>query len=704
MVTSVRLARFSGPCALFFVLAFAGCGGTSDRCSSLRCAANQLCDALDGVCKCGAAPCGSGELCTAAKECVLDLPSRCGPGTQWSAGTPIFREETDAMGLRGVEGLRISVGDIDGDGYADLAVRRAGSVADNFNPDGGVRGTWLLKNEGGQRFTDITQASGLVQTRNGTDPNKGRPAEVIVFADVDNDGHLDVFTGMTNGNTNAPATETSELLLGDGTGHFRLGPASSPLRHEGEFYAHSGASFVDVDRDGKVDLWLGQSAVDSEPAQNQLFLGAGDGNFEDITDLAGLSTQPWGRNITALNGGLGHTYTWSTVACDLNGDGVPELMAGSYARAPDHLWQGRLDGDGIHYTNRSVASGYAFDAQQDWRDNESARCWCKLHPTAVDCTGVPAPRYIQCTADADAFRWNHASDREPWRLGGNSGTTVCADINNDGKMDLLTTEIKHWDVGSSSDASELLINTGEPDVRFARPGTAATGLTRRHSVVSWDDGDMTAAVFDFDNDGRPDLYIGSSDYPGTRGHLFWQKPDGTFLEVPITDGIDHKSSHGIAVADFNRDGALDVLVGHSRARCTATADHCYPTANVRYFRNIFAGAGNWIQLSLEGANGVNRSAIGARVSVKAGDITQTQEVGGGHGHYGIQQDMTLHFGLGPACQAEVTVRWPDQNLTTQKFTVQTGYRYKVVTGGRPSLVAGGTAAVDGGTPSADGGR
>ena len=95
-----------------------------------------------------------------------------------------------------------------------------------------------------------------------------------------------------------------------------------------------------------------------------------------------------------------------------------------------------------------------FDERQDWTDNESARCWC-FYTQRMRIVKVYQNQVILCQSDDDAFRWNHNQDRNPFRLGGNSGTTVCADINNDGYFDLLTTEIVHWDVGTSSDPSEI---------------------------------------------------------------------------------------------------------------------------------------------------------------------------------------------------------------------------------------------------------
>lgn len=675
-------------------LVVAGCSGPADpptdTCDGVSCAvAGTACDRADGQCHCGAGGpvCGAEQTCdAAASTCATPPPAGCTAGSAFVPGMQAFREVTEAWGLTelAVQGTRVAVGDFDGDGWADLFVRAGGNGVDDWE---GTRRSWLLRNTG-SGFEDITQSSGVRQTRVSTIA-VGRPGEVVAFADVDNDGDLDIYTGMSTGVDGALEGETSEIMLNDGTGKFTLGPVESALRRVGDADIVAGASFIDYDRDGNVDLWIGQhnySPAGSSSTifkQDYLYRGNGDGTFNDVTAQVGLTTEDWGR-IDDVNQGLAHSRAWSSAACDLNGDGTPELMAASYGRAPNHLWQGLWVGDGsVAFTNRSVASGYAYDDNQMWQDNEFARCYCQQNPNAEDCDQALTPR-IQCPASPN---WSHTQDRNPFRLGGNSGTTVCADVDNDGNLDLVTTEITHWWAGEGADRSELLVNSGEYDVRFVRPGEVTTGLSRQHVNNSWDQGDMTAAVFDFDNDGWPDIYVGASDYPGNHGLLYRQTMPGVFEEVSIEDGIDHNRSHGVVAADFDHDGDLDLLVGHSRSRCDAMAPNdCYPTRQVRLFENIIGDGGNWVQLKLTGKEGTNRAAIGARVTVSAGGVTQTQEIDGGHGHYGIQKDQVLHFGLGTACEAQVTVRWPDQALSTQTFTLLSGHRFELTQGAEPVAV------------------
>lgn len=653
------------------------------RCADVTCELEGTVCAEDGECHCGDADgpvCGEYEVCDGeTSTCSPALPDPvCNGGTRWTEGTRAFREATEDWGLEGVEGTRLNLVDFNGDGWVDVLVRRGATRADDF-ASGGTRSTWLLRNDEGAGFTDVTEDSGLLALRENDDADLGRPNTIAAFADVDNDGDMDAFTGTETTDTDVSMGERSELLFNDGDGVFTLRESEPP---DGFAWlgAPSGASFIDANLDGFIDLWVTQSSGRTGPLQDRLMLGDGTGEFVDTTPDALLFTQGW-ESIDALNAGEAHTHGWGAAACDLNGDGVAELLSPSYGRSPNHLWQGSLSGsDDVVYENRSVASGYAFDDDQTWQDNQFAACYCRDNPTAEGCDEVDDP-VVVC-----ADNWNHATDREPFRLGGNSASTFCADIDNDGDIDLLTGEIRHWWAGAGSDGSEILVNTGESDVRFERPGDAATGLEADHlGRSSWDEGHMTNAVFDFDNDGWLDVYIGASDYPGNRGMLYHQESPLSFVELSVDDFFEHNRSHGVVTADVDRDGDLDVIVGHSRARCSATEpNNCYETMQVRLFENVM-DEGNWLQIHLVGGEGSNRAAIGARVTVTAGDVTQTQEVDGGMGHYGSQRDAVLHFGLGEACEATVTVRWPNAELSEEEHTLPAGYRFTLIQGEAPRV-------------------
>jgi len=680
-----HLMRFRLLCLSALALSLVtGCGDDSpaNPCALVDCPVGAICAPDDGMCHCGDAAgpvCGEGEVC-GGSACVVPIPDPvCDPAaTPWAAGTPAFREVTGEWGLTGVEGVRLSVTDIDMDGWPDLFVRRGAGRVDALDTGDGARRSWLLRNDGG-RFTDVTIESGILTPR-GDLGGKGRPVSGAAFGDVDNDGDMDAFLAM---NTDDPAItmgERSELLLNDGSGVFILAPPSV-IRSPELISVPAGESFVDYDRDGNLDLFVAQNGwagFTGVTLQDYLYRGDGGGGWTDVTEEVGLITEEW-SSLDALNEARAHSRAWGSIARDLNGDGTTELLVPSYGRAPNHLWEGVRAADGsVTFVNRSIESGYAFDDDQTWQDNQFAMCFCQSNPDAEGCDEVGFPA-IGCSTE----NWRHETGRLPFRLGGNSGCTSAGDVDGDGDLDLMTGEIKHWWAGAGSDGSNLLVNTGE--LSFDRPGDAAMGLEADHlGRVSWDEGHMTNALFDFDNDGLLDVYVGASDYPGNRGLLYHQDSPLAFSEVATTDFFEHNRSHGVAVADIDRDGDLDIIVGHSRARCDAGAPNdCYETAQVRVFENV-TPTGNWLQVRLEGGEGTNRAAIGAQVTVRTADgRTQVAEVDGGHGHYGGQSDPTLHFGLGTACDAEVTVRWPNAELTTESATLPAGHRFEWVQGSDP---------------------
>lgn len=616
----------------------------------------------------------------------------CVPSTDWTHETPAFVDSTGksnfeslGAGIEGhPDGIALTVTDFDGDGLADLY---AYSVGRDSLAEGGVRKSWLLKNVGDLAFEDVTFSSGIVERRYPIEAEEGRAVGVAAWADVDNDGDMDVFVAART--IGLAAEEAQELLLNQGDGTFALAPLDkiADLHAFGdELYPH-GATFFDANRDGRVDLFL---ALNRDTATrgamvDRLLLQQDDGSFVNATEAAGLLTmRP--DFLEPLNAGEAHARSWASLACDLNNDGNQELLVSSYGRSPNLLWQGQLSSEGVAtYTNRSVASGYAFDDRTDWTVDNSARCYCALVPDAEECEGVPPPASnFSCDPDrleGDLyFRWVHSRHRNVGYLGGNSGTTVCADFNGDGWMDLLTNEIVHWDVGEVSDPSEILLNSQDPTIVFERPGNENTGLVREQTTTAWNDGDLASAALDFDNDGRIDILLGSGSYAHTRAHLFHQKEDGTFGLVPIAAGIDMLSNVGVGTADYDRDGDIDLVLGHSVTRCDQPGPtSCYEQTHLRLFENVVGAKNNWVQVRLVGGESTNRAAIGARVTVHtdASELVQVQDVDGGHGRRGMQHDQVLHFGLGEACEADITVRWPDKTLSRDHVRLKANHRYVI---------------------------
>ena len=137
----------------------------------------------------------------------------------------------------------------------------------------------------GPRFEDNTLESGFLATRGSYPLEVGRPNWVVIFGDIDNDGDVDAYSGIDLRNPpeislTDPAfivdQESSEILLNDGNGHFELTYRQDPVRRQAGDDIPSGAAFIDINRDGWLDLWLSQGGLGA-PLQDRLLLIVGKG-------------------------------------------------------------------------------------------------------------------------------------------------------------------------------------------------------------------------------------------------------------------------------------------------------------------------------------------------------------------------------------------------------------------------------------------
>lgn len=156
---------------------------------------------------------------------------------------------------------------------------------------------------------------------------------------------------------------------------------------------------------------------------------------------------------------------------------------------------------------------------------------------------------------------------------------------------------------------------------------------------------------DVNNDGRPDLFIAKgnvSEMPDFAlrdpNNLLLQQADGRFEEAGDRAGVASMAAgRGAALADFNRDGLMDLVVVNRNGPA-------------ELWRNVTEGAGNWVAV-IPRQQGPNRDAIGAWIELRAGGRVARREVTVGGGHAGAVLDA-WHFGIGAAEEAEVRVLWP----------------------------------------------
>jgi hypothetical protein len=500
----------------------------------------------------------------------------------------IFGLENKNRFLLETTGCGVAFYDYDHDGWLDIFLVNGTRFDTNWSKaDTPV--SRLYKNNRDGTFTDVTLKAGLARTGWG---------QGCCVGDYDNDGFDDLLVTywgdcvLYHNNGDGTFTDVSEK-----TGLSK----TTRLTAAGLRRWNTGCAFLDYDRDGWLDIFIG-NYIDFDPktvpvpedgeclykglrvacgppgldgGKNILLHNDGKGNFTDVSAQAGiLKTQG--------------TFALGVLVADFDNDGWPDIYVANDSTNSSFYHNNR---DGT-FTDIAIEAGVAYSAD-----------------------GKPQAGMGVSTADYDG----------------------------DGYLDIIKTNF-------AGDTSSLYHNMGD---NFFEDLTFQAGLGGNTRFLGWG-----ALFLDYDNDTWPDILLTNGHvYPEVaetaieygyrqRKVLYHNLGNGRFRDVSNTSGpgiLEKVSGRGCATGDFDNDGDMDVVVNcvndvPQLLRCDTT------------LRNT------WIKIKCIGTKS-NRSAIGARVYCVTGKRKQMDEVRSG-GSYISQSDLRVHFGLAKAETADIEVHWP----------------------------------------------
>ena len=442
---------------------------------------------------------------------------------------------SSASGGQGADGVTVS--DVNGDGKPDLVV--ANRCLNNSSCANGSVGV-LLGNGDGSFQAVVAYESG------------GGYSYAVTVSDLNGDGKPDVVVAnqcavvgtCTNGNVG--------VLLGNGNGSFQASVAYNP----GGYQSYSAAT-ADLNGDGKLDLIVANSCNTFNNCTGALavLLGKGDGSFQN--------------EVTYSSGGF---EAYSMAIADVNGDGKPDLIAVNACVSNSNCNNGTVsvllgNGDATFQTAMTFNSAGQYP----------------LYLAVADVNGDGKPDLIvdnRCVSSSDCSTstlgvllgngdGTFQAAVTYTSNGNNSYSVAVADVNGDGKPDIVVTNNCATSGTCTGGTVDVLLGNG--DGTFQAP-------------VSHDSGGayaMNVSVADVNKDGTLDLVITNncvstgSCANGSLGVLLGNG-DGTF-QTPVATLAPTFSLGQLALADFNGDGKLDVATGQGDALFLGNGDGTFQT-------------------------------------------------------------------------------------------------------------------------------
>ena len=480
----------------------------------------------------------------------------------------------------------------------------------------------------------------------------------------------------------------------------------------------AGCAFLDYDNDGWMDIYLVNSGKcdfynPNPPLRNALYRNNRDGTFTDVTEKAGVAGKGYGQGVAVGDydgDGFPDMYVTQygrSILYHNNGDGTfTDVTEKAGVAAPgwassavwfDYDNDGRLDLFVCQFVEFSKSKNLPCIAY----NNKPGYCVPRLYK--------PTPSWLFHNNGDGTFTDVSKSSGIGKYLGKAWGV-VATDLNNDGKMDLF--------VANDTTANFLFMNRGSgrfeeigalAGVGFSEMGRPRSGmgvdaadfnqdgwmdlfvanidhekysLYQNNHDETFDDqagatgiGAATRLMsgwglkfFDYDNDGNLDLFLAN----GNPDDLIeTMQKDVTYREPLLLFHSDGKTLHnvsaesgpifardlsarGLAIGDFDNDGAVDVLV---------SVNDSAPLL----LRNTAAKENHWLGVGFVGRKS-NRDAIGARITYQTGDLKRSRTKVGG-GSFLSSHDPRVVLGIGKRTKIDwLEVKWPEPGGTTERFT------------------------------------
>jgi len=480
----------------------------------------------------------------------------------------------------------------------------------------------------------------------------------VAWGDIDGDGWPELFVSSFHDAGSKPA-----MLLRNNKGKFRLDDQVH-VRTSG---MGSGALFVDLTNNGRLDLYASTCAMNNKnPTRalpSRLFRNEGGGKFTDVSKDSGAILPLYaGRGLAAL---------------DADGDGLLDLATCERYYGPvkygpmlfRNLGKHRFDNVSKEAGMPAGLSGLGIAAGDVNNDG-----WPDLFFTEGDGNhrlylNDGKGKFSEAPGSREVFQWKGLGKED-------TPAGVCiADVNRDGLPDIVIGH--HFKSPWTTPAGiRLYLNRGVKDgVPTFEDVTAAAGLTALPMKPPH------VEIQDFDNDGWPDIYVSvvvfkdGKPCPVIYKNLGVRDGIPRFREDALAQ-IDFPTAEDKAVkrsgpffdkllkekkiiymaagpsADFDRDGKLDLFLAN-----------WWIVARSLLLRNESPG-GNWLDVRVEGKDGVNRMGIGSRVNLyvpgKLGDAASllgSREIAIGYG-YCSGQEAIAHFGLGKQDAVDIEVVLP----------------------------------------------